>query len=54
MGGFDAGIAVAVVIVTETETDFPRKKRVKWSIFGFCSVQNLDTELICKLSHNEP
>ena len=48
MGDFDAAITVAVtvVFVTETETDFTSSKETceNGKKIGFCSVQNLDTQ----------
>ena len=54
MGDFDAAIAVAVVLDTQTETDFPRRRRAKWSKNWFLQRSNFGhTELLCEARHNE-
>ena len=55
MGYFDAAIAVAVVLATETETDFPTRIDAKWSKNWFLQHSKFgDAELLLEQRHNEP
>ena len=55
MGDFDPAIAVEVALTTENETDFPRRKRAKWSKEWFLQRSTFGhTKLLRELSHNEP
>ena len=55
MSYFDAAIAVAVVLATETETDFPTRIDAKWSKNWFLQHSKFgNAELLLEQRHNEP
>ena len=46
MGGFDAAINMSVTLTIEEETDFPKRRRAKWSKDFFIILFNLNVTYV--------